>query len=150
MTTTHAPLSTTRRPALLPAAALTLAASFVFTSLGTIASGTSDEHGWAEFLMVCGFSVVAVALVFGLAVARLQDSPRAAGVGLGLATVGLLTVVAFWAGVTPALAVGGILLGMAARRTGRSAGIGTAAMAVGALALAGYVAIYLADWLATR
>jgi hypothetical protein len=145
-TTIHAPITT--RPATLPTAVATFVASCVFTSLGTVASGGSDEHGWGEFFIVCGFSLVAVALVFGLAVHRLQDSPRAGAVGLGLSILGLLTVVAFWAGITPALAVGGVLLGMAARRSGRQAGIGTAAIAVGALAAVGYVAIYLGDWVA--
>jgi hypothetical protein len=143
-TTTHAP--TTTRPATLPAAVATFVASCVLTSLGTVASGTSDEHGWGEFFMVCGFSLVAVVLVFGLAVARLQDGPRAGAVGLALSILGLLTVAVFWAGVTPALAVGGVLLGMGARRTGQRTMLGTAAMAVGALAIVGYVAIYLGDW----
>jgi hypothetical protein len=143
-TTTHAPTAT--RPATLPAAIATFAASCVFTALGTVASGTSDEHGWGEFLIVCGFSLVAVALVFGLAVHRLQDSPKAGAVGLVLSVLGLLTIAVFWAGVTPAFAVGGVLLGMAARRSGQRTGLGTAAIAVGALAAVGYIAIYLGDW----
>lgn len=146
MTTTHAPQITTHGPALMPIAAVTLLGSFAFTALGTVVSAEGGEHGWGEFLTVCGFSVVAVALVFGL-VARFQPSPRAGGVALGLAGFGLLTVLAFWAGVTPAFGVGGILLGMAARRTGRSTSLGTCAIAVGALAIIGYAAIYVGDLL---
>jgi hypothetical protein len=146
-TTTHAPTST--QPATLPVAVATFVASCALISLGTVASGTSDEHGWREFLIVCGLSLVAVALVFGLAVARLQDSPRAGAVGLALSIVGLLTVAAFWAGITPAFAVGGVLLGMAARRSGHRTGLGTAAIAVGALAIVGYLAMYIGDWVSS-
>ena len=44
----------------------------------------------------------------------------------------------------------GILLGSAARRTPEGAGKGIAAVAIGALALVGYVAIYISDWMATN
>jgi hypothetical protein len=145
--TTHAPTST--RPSTLPVAVATLLGSIAFNALGTVASGTSDEHGWGEFLTVCAFSLVAVALVFGFAVARLQDGPRAGAVGLVLSVLGLLTVVAFWAGVTPALAIGGMLLGIDARSSSQRTGLGTAAVAVGALAAVGYVAMYVGDWVSS-
>ena len=47
------------------------------------------------------------------------------------------------------LGSGGVVLGVAARRTRRS-GVATAAVAIGALALIGYVVIYLLDWMATN
>ncbi len=70
--------------------------------------------------------------------------------GLGLAIAGLVMVLVFWSGLTPPLAVGGMLLGAAARRTGRRPGLGGAAVAIGALALVGYVVIYGLDWMATN
>jgi hypothetical protein len=149
--TTHAPVHTTERPSVLSAAAATFLGSLGFIALGIFGDGSaSDEHGWGEFFIIVGFAAVAVAAVFGLAVARLQSSPKAGPVGLALALFGLVTVLVFWAGITPALAVGGMLLGAAARRNGLRTGFGTAAVAVGALALLGYVAIYVTDWMSTN
>ena len=56
----------------------------------------------------------------------------------------------FWSGIGPLLAVSGILLGLAARRTPNGAGKGAVAVAIGALAMLGYVAIYVSDWMATN
>ena len=56
----------------------------------------------------------------------------------------------FWSGIAPLLAVSGMLLGSAARRTGDGPGKGAAAVGLGALALLGYVAIYVSDWMATN
>ena len=52
-------------------------------------------------------------------------------------------------GVACAVVALGLVLGLAARRTGRS-GVATATVAIGALAMIGYVAIYLLDWMATN
>jgi hypothetical protein len=151
MTSFNTTVRTDEQRSTLPAAVGTFLASLAFIAVGTFGDGSSgSEHGWGEFVFVAGFSAVAVALVFGLAVSRLQASSRAGLVGLILAVLGLLTVVVFWAGVTPALAVGGIMLGLCARRLGRGAGLGTAAVVVGALAVAGYLAIYVGDWMSTN
>jgi hypothetical protein len=61
----------------------------------------------------------------------------------------LLLVPAFWSGLPAVLGSGGLVLGLAARRTRRS-GVATAAVAIGALAMIGYVAIYVLDWMATN
>ena len=149
MTTTQAPQTyTDHEPAILPIAAGTFLATGAFTSLGTVASAQSgNEHGWGEFLVVCGIGLVATAVVFGLVVPRTRNGSRAGGVGLTLGIIAVPSVLAFWAGITPALAVGAVLLGLAARREGR-AGMGSAAVALGLLAGAGYVAIYVSDWVA--
>jgi hypothetical protein len=151
MTSTQIPVHSTQALSTPQLAAATFLGSVAFNALGTFGDGTEgSEHGWGEFVIVGGFSVVAVALVFGLAVPRLRSSRKAGAVGLTLAILGLLTVPVFWAGVTPALAVGGLVLGGAARRTGRGGASGTAAVATAALALLGYVAIYVTDWMATN
>ncbi|MGZ8745353.1 MAG: hypothetical protein ACXWXO_20760 [Nocardioides sp.] len=135
---------TTTSPPALPVAVATFAGTGVFTTLGTVLSGESGEHGWGELAFVLGVALVAVIGVFAL-VRRTQHSPRAAAVGLGLAVLGLATVLVFFMGLTPAFAVGGMVLGAAARRSQLRPGLGGAAIAVGALALIGYVAIYLSD-----
>jgi hypothetical protein len=140
----------TRTP-LLPAAVGTALVGIGFTALGVFGDGSGGaEHEPREFFVIAGISVLAVAAVFGLLVRRLEGSSRAAGTGLALSVVGLLSVAVFWAGLTPALAVGGMLLGAAARRSRQHAGLGGVAIAVGALALLGYVAVYVSDWMATN
>jgi len=134
----------TPAPPLVPVAAATFAGTALFTALGTVLSGEGDEHGWGEFAFVLGIALVAVVGVMAL-VRRLQDSRKAAGAGLALSVFGLATVLVFFMGLTPAFAVGGMLLGAAARRTQVRPGLGGAAIAVGALALLGYVAIYVTD-----
>ncbi len=134
-----------------PAAAATVLGTLAFVAFGTFADGSQGaEHDPMEFVVIGGFVVALSALMFLLVVPRALASGRTANLGLGLAIGALLFVLAFWAGITPALAVSGILLGSAARRTSEGAGKGAAAVAIGALALLGYVAIYVSDWMATN
>ena len=134
-----------------PVAVATVLGTTAFTALGVFGDGSSGADAeTGEFLVIVGFTVVAAAVVFGLVVPRLQSSRKAAGVGLGLSIAGLVFVLAFWSGLTPPLAVGGLLLGAAARRTGVRPTLGSVAMAVGALALVGYAAIYVVDWMGTN
>ena len=136
---------------LIPIGVATAVGSSALAALGVYGDGTPGaEPDTGEFLFIVGISVVAAAVVFGLVVPRVRRSARAAGTGLGLAIAALVLVLAFWTGLTPPLAVGGILLGAAARQQGRRPGLGGAAMAIGVLALLGYVAIYVTDWMATN
>jgi hypothetical protein len=76
---------------------------------------------------------------------------EAAGAGaLALSMLGLLSVAVFWSGLPPILATGGLLLGWAGRNAGRGRGLCRAAVAIGALALAGDTVVVLADWLSNR
>jgi hypothetical protein len=143
--------SSTTEARLFPLALGTFAGTTAFTALGTFVDGTDGaEHSTGDFLVIAGLTAVAVAVVFGLVVPRARAGSRAAGVGLGLSIAGMVLVLAFWSGLTPALAVGGMVLGAGVRRSGRGTGAGAAAIAVGALALLGYVAIYVLDWMATN
>ena len=54
-------------------------------------------------------------------------------------------MLAFWAGLTPILAGGGALLGWAGRDADRGRGMSWAAVVIGAVALVGYLAIYVTD-----
>lgn len=147
-TTTTVPAQRTAGP-LLPIAVFL--GTTAFTALGVFGDGTDGaEYSASEFLVIVGVSAAAVALVLGLVVPRTLRGTRAAPVGLGLAIAGLLTVVAFWSGLTPALAVGGMVLGAAARGQGRRPAMGGVAVAIGSLALLGYVVSYVTDWMATN
>ena len=153
MTTTTTSRSTTTPTSRLvaPAAVVALVTSAAFTALGVFGDGTDGaDHGAGGFLVVLAVSAVAVGILFGLVVPRALAGTRSAAVGLGLSIAGLLLVLVFWSGLTPPLAIAGMLLGAHARRTGQRAGAGGTAVAIGALALLGYVAVYVSDWMATN
>jgi len=137
-------------PAIVPVAVGTAAAAIGLNALGVYADGKGGDASTAEFLVITGVIVVTTALLVGLLVPRIVGSTKAGVVGLVLAVLGALFVPVFWSGLTPAFAVGGILLGLSARRTGSRTGLGTAAIAIGALAGMAYVAVYIGDWMSTN
>jgi hypothetical protein len=148
--TTLATRPTTRTTSPLLPAAVFLGTT-ACTALGVFGDGTDGaQHDPGEFFVIAALGAIAVAVVFGLVVPRTLRGTKSAGVGLGLSIAGLVLVVAFWSGLTPALAVGGMVLGAAARRSGRRTTKGGVAIAIGALALVGYVASYVTDWMATN
>ena len=151
MTSTSITSDRSTQARVAPAAAATVVGTLVFTALGTFGDGTEGaDRGAAEFLVIAAIVAAVAALMFLLVVPRALRSGRTANLGLGLAIGSLPFVLVFWSGIAPVLAVSGILLGSAARRTGDGAGKGAAAVAIGALALLGYVAIYVLDWMATN
>ena len=136
------------RAALPTAAIVTILGSAVLVAFGIWGDGSSTEDSQARvFLVVCGFIAVAAAVVFGWLVPRGLRKDAAPALALTLSILGLVTVLAFWAGVTPVLAVGGMLLGWAGRR---ASGTCRAAVAVGGLALVADVGIYVMDWMSTN
>jgi hypothetical protein len=137
-------------PAILPVALGTAAAAVGLNALGVYADGKGGDASTVEFLVITGVIVVTTALLVGLLVPRVLGSAKAGVVGLVLALFAVLFVPVFWSGLTPAFAVGGVLLGLSARRTGSRAGLGTAAIVIGALAGMAYVALYVGDWMSTN
>jgi hypothetical protein len=131
----------------VPIAAATVVGTTAFNALGVFGDPHANGQGVPEFLTIVAVTLVAAAVVFGVVIPRVT---RPAGVGLGLSIAGLVLVLAFWSGLTPPLAVGGILLGAAARRANVKAALGSAAVAVGSLALVGYTAIYVLDWMSSN
>ena len=126
-----------------PVAIGAIAIATTLAAVGTWAGG--DEQGAKEFLVVCAIIAVAAAVVFGLVVPRGLQREAAGATALTLSVLGLLTVLAFWSGLTPILAGGGALLGWAGRDADRGRVMSRAAIVIGAVALAGYLAIYVAD-----
>lgn len=131
--------------ALAPIAIGSIALATVLAAAGTYTS--TDEQGTKEFLIVCAIIAVAAAVVFGLVVPRGLQREAAGATALTLSVLGLLAVLAFWAGLTPILAGGGALLGWAGRDAVGGRGMCRAAIGVGGLALLGYLAIYASDQL---
>jgi len=150
---TSTPITTERstQVPVTPAATATVLGTLAFTALGTFADGANGaSHGVMEFLVIVAIVVAVAALMFLFVVPRALRSGHTANLGLGLAIAALPFVLVFWSGIAPLLAVSGMLLGSAARRTGEGPGKGAAAVGLGALALLGYVAIYVSDWMATN
>ena len=142
--------STSLKATTIPVAQLALGttlASFAFNALGIYGDGTGgDDHSTSEFLIVCGVAVVAAMVVFGLVVPLTLDKPSSGRTALILAILAVLSVPVFWAGITPALGVGAIILGLSGdRRTLSRIGV-----ALGAFALIGYVVTYVLDWMSTN
>lgn len=135
--------STVSQRAIAPVAIIAIAVATALAAVGTYAS--NDEQGTKEFLVVCAIIAVAAAVVFGLIVPRGLEREAAGATALTLSILGLLTVLAFWAGLTPILAGGGALLGWAGRDADRGRGMCRAAIGIGALALVGYLVIYALD-----
>jgi hypothetical protein len=144
--TTTAHFTETRNPLLLPAAG-TLVASFASIAFGTYADGSPGaDPGLVEFLVPCAIALVTTGVVFGIVLPRALRHDSAAGTALTLAVLGAaLVAFAFWSGLVLPLAVGGLIAG----RHTRSAA-GTVAVALSALTLVAYVAVYVADWMSTN
>jgi hypothetical protein len=150
MTSTQmSPTATTSLP-LRPVAIATVLGPIGFVAFGTFVTGDGVDAEPREFFVMSGFVVALSALMFLLVVPRALRAGRTANLGLGLAITSLPFALLAWSGITPVLAVSGILLGLAAHRTTAGAGKGAVAVAVGALALLGYVAMYVADWMAVN
>lgn len=99
---------------------------------------TEVEYRYTKYALSVIFIAVAAVIVFGIVVPwAARRSAGSAGVGLVLSILGVITVVAFWSGLPPVLAVGGIVLGYAGRRavTSRPRRMAGAAIGFGALAL---------------
>ncbi|MGH3457452.1 hypothetical protein [Aeromicrobium sp.] len=139
------------RHMLVPTAIGVTLATIGFTALGIYGDGSPGaEASTSEFLIISGIAVVAAAIVFAVVIPRTLDKDAAAMTALTLSILGAITVMAFWAGVTLALAFGGILLGMAARESAKGRTMAIAAMVLGLVAVVAYVGIYLWDWMSTN
>ena len=126
-----------------PVAIGAIALATVLAAVGTWVG--PDEQGSREFLVICAVIAVAAAVVFGWVVPRGLQREAAGATALTLSILGLVAVLAFWSGLTPILAGGGALLGWAGRDADRGRAMSRAAIGIGAMALIGYLAIYLAD-----
>ena len=126
-----------------PVAIGAIALATVLAAVGTWMG--PDEQGSREFLVICAVIAIAAAVVFGWVVPRGLQREAAGATALTLSILGLVAVLAFWSGLTPILAGGGALLGWAGRDAVRGRAMSRAAIGIGAVALAGYLAIYIAD-----
>jgi len=131
-----------------PVAVAAVGLATAFAVLGTY--GETGDHGGRDLLIVLAIVAIGAAAVFGYVVPRGLGLEAAGASALVLSVLGLLTVAVFWSGLPPILAAGGILLGWAGRNAERGRMMCRAAIAIGTLAIAAYVAIVLGDWLSNR
>ncbi len=111
------------------AVAAALSATGVFTEV---------EYRYTKYALSVVFILVVALIVFGGVVPRALRRPARSGrVGLILSFLAVITVVAFWSGLPPVLALGGIVLGYAGLPAARSRRklVPRAAIGVGVLAL---------------
>lgn len=124
----------------LPLGVATLAVATVWTILGA--------HGMAETVTVLPVLVVVTAAVYGFLVPRALSRPSAGGTAFALSVVAAaLTLPAFWSGLPLVLGAAGALLGYVGRNAATGAGKSIAAIVLGALAVIGYLTIYIVDGL---
>lgn len=150
MTTTHTTLGRTEAPtsAILPAAALVTVVSLGLDAFGIWGYGTADSNAGIQMLVTSALTLASVAVVFGIVLPRAMRSDNPGRAGLILSVLALLvSVPLFWAGVAPALAVGGILAGRAGSTAPRGRRLASAAFVVGILAVIACLATYAGDWL---
>jgi hypothetical protein len=115
------------------------------THSGEEPAAYGDEPEYGEFLVVLGVIGVAALVVFGLVVRRGLRKESAAWTGLALSALGVLAIAAFWSGLPPVLAGGGILLGWVSRDASRGRAAAWSAICVGTFALIADLALYVSS-----
>lgn len=146
--TTARPSRTPLDGAVGPVGVAAVVFAVLLSAIGVYAEkGEADTTG---FLVVCAIITVAAVAVFGFVVPRGLRRESAGGAALVLTILGLLTVAAFWSGLPPILAAGGMLLGWAGRNASRGRVSCRIALAIGTVALAADVAVAIGDWLANN
>lgn len=124
------------------AAALAVALAAVLAAWGTFGDG---GNGVGDYLPVLVIIAGATAVVFGWIVPRALRKESAGGAALVLSALAIVSVAAFWSGLPPVLAAGGIVIGFAGWHAPRGAGLCRAAVLLGALAIAADIAVYIQD-----
>jgi len=134
----HVPPAASTWDAFLAPAAAAFALSALLAAWGTFGD---DNSSVVEYIVVLVIVVVAIGIVFGVVVPRAVSGANAARTAVILSVLGVLTIVVFWSGLPPVLAIGGIVLA----RSAGSSGMARAGLAVGVLALLADLAVYIGD-----
>lgn len=126
------------RRAIVPVGGAAFAVASFWTVMGA--------HDTREIVVVLAICAVVGAGVFGLVLPRALREESAPGRALTLSVLALLLVApAFWSGVPILLGSAGALLGYAGRNAVRGAKGCIGAAVIGALAVMGYLVIYVGD-----
>lgn len=111
------------------------------------AAGTVyGAHNWTEIVVTVSVLAVVAAFVFGYVVPRALRTESAGGTALALSIPALVLVLpAFWTGLPMVLGVAGVMVGNAGRDARSGSGKSIAGLVLGALAILGYLAVYIGD-----
>jgi len=141
-TTPHPTVDRDRaRHALVPVAAT----SFCVAAFFDIARADSAREAFISVAV----GLLAACVIYPLVVARGLRQESAGGRALAMGIIGLLLIVpAFWSGLPMILGGAAALLGYAGRKAASGSGQATAGFVLGVLSVVGYVAFYVADWVA--
>ena len=126
--------------------ARTQSAAPVGIAAGLVASAATAlfAHDWGEISFSVPVILIATGLVFGVVVPRALRKESAGGTALGLSIpAAVLTLPAFWIGLPLVLGAAGLLVGNAGRNAKSGGGKCIAAVVLGAIAVLGYLAIYV-------
>ena len=136
---------------LVPVAATATVIALVLDALGVWGDGTPGADPRAtDFLVVGAITLVFAVVVFGLLLPQMMHRRGAGAVALALGVLALVTLPAFWLGVTGVLGVGAVLLGLQHRHDDERASLAKAGAVAGGVAAAAYVVLYLVDWASTN
>ena len=102
-------------------------------------------HDLGEIVSMVALSAVVAAGVFGFVLPRAMREESAPGRALTLSVLGLVLFPAFWSGLPIVLGSAGALLGHAGRNATTGAKRSVAALVIGLLAVAAYLATYVGD-----
>lgn len=118
----------------------------VITGLVALFWTAFGAHDMVELLTMCALAAVATLLVFGWLVPVILRRESVGGPALALAIPAfLLAIPAFWSGLPLILGVAAAVTGNSGRTRTRGARLSLAAMAIGILAILGYLFIYIGD-----
>lgn len=116
------------------------------TALVAICWSFYGAHHWGEIAFTSAVAVLVAAAVYGALVPWALRREHAGGTALAVSVLAvLITWPAFWSGLPFVLGIAGIVLGHAGRSARRGAGLSIVGLALGALAAAGYLAIFILD-----
>jgi hypothetical protein len=136
-------MSTQAARPLRPLAATAACLAMVVLGLQYVIARPSED-AVREFLVVTALIGISTAIVFGLVLPRLIARGGSARVALTLSLLGLITAAAYWSGVAPVLALGGLVLARHTVDPG-SRGMARTASAVAVLALVADLAALIVD-----
>jgi hypothetical protein len=103
-----------------------------------------EDDALREFLVLTGIIGVSTAIVFGVVIPRALARGGSSGTALTLSLLGLLLAAAYWSGLPPVLAIGGIVLALRTKDDA-SKGRTRAAVGIGVLALVAGLALLVVE-----
>ncbi len=114
-----------------------------------VAGVVYGAHDWREIAVSVSVLLISAIFVFGYVVPRALGQESAGGTALGLSIPALMLMLpAFWSGLPMILGVAAVLVGNAGRSARSGSGRCIAGLALGALAVLGYLAIYIGEGIA--